>query len=984
MMRSLWAGVSGLQAHQIAMDVEGNNIANVNTAGFKYSRVNFADMLSQTAKIATAPQGELGGKNPMQIGLGTQVSSVTKIFKQGSVQTTDKNTDLAIQGDGFFVVSPDGGSTYKYSRNGDFSFDALGNFTESNGYIIQGWVRDADTGEIDSTTPIGNITIPPGLTTPANDTGYITLKANLNSGDTVTNKAPIYTLDTHSNWVDKDGDGIMTSIEIHDENDTSDNSFNTEKELIERGQDLGALFNASGESFKLQTGQGVWVSYDDARSEPQTITAALGANPIDMTINGINITGTITTSSAIASERNNSLASYIAQLINAETGKTGVEAQITGGNQLTFVNTNKTGTESNMKNIDLTVNTGAGVGLTTTNVVTAFKYTYSASSAPSNPSVRDSVRTFTSTEDLRNAMQTDARLYTDYLGNGWDSAAEGVLNRNDGVEVVVNNQGQFEIRNPAGDAFNSADGDITDSTAVHTLAEVTSTGVAGVNQVFTSTFAASTDADTVTFDGLAPIALNGPGTAIANAATFVAAYNADGARTWNAVDNLDGTVTFTSIAASDRADVGTADFVITSAGVGVDTNVIAAAPTTQGVTAVVAPAGVITEDVYFPVGTAWGTGAAIPVVPANTITLPSTSAVTVPDGTVYDIGAGNVTAPVGGAIIPAGSTFTNLVLPATSGVILPTGTIFSNSSEEVLAGTNTKTSNDHDMFLSVSAYSDSVNDVSQNTNFATTMGALQGALTSGTAIRTSQNIYAANHASSIDVYDSLGTKHTVRFEFTKTGYTIDGGTEWSTLISVPEPGDINLGSYPENIVTGTISFNSDGSLASFSPTNLTYTANNGSTPNQNIELKFGNLGKFDGMTSFDNPSNTSGISQDGYPGGDLAGIRVDETGTLIGSFTNGRSFGLAQVAMARFTNNGGLESDGGNAFIQTSNSGDPIIGQAAVGGRGFIQASALEMSNVDLSRSLTQLIVVQRGFQANSKTITTSDQMLNTLLQLKQ
>lgn len=160
MMRSLWAGVTGLQAHQIAMDVEGNNIANVNTTGFKYSRANFSDLLSQNSKIATAPQGELGGKNPMQIGLGTQISSVTKIFKQGSIQTTDKNTDLAIQGDGFFVISPDGGSTYKYTRNGDFNFDAQGNFTDSNGYIIQGWMRDDNTGDIDATTPIENITIP--------------------------------------------------------------------------------------------------------------------------------------------------------------------------------------------------------------------------------------------------------------------------------------------------------------------------------------------------------------------------------------------------------------------------------------------------------------------------------------------------------------------------------------------------------------------------------------------------------------------------------------------------------------------------------------------------------------------------------------------------------------------------------------------------------------------------------------------------------
>jgi flagellar hook protein FlgE len=149
-------------------------------------------------------------------------------------------------------------------------------------------------------------------------------------------------------------------------------------------------------------------------------------------------------------------------------------------------------------------------------------------------------------------------------------------------------------------------------------------------------------------------------------------------------------------------------------------------------------------------------------------------------------------------------------------------------------------------------------------------------------------------------------------------------------------------------------------------------------------MNFGSANQFDGITSFDKRSDTSGISQDGFTGGDLDGIRIDESGTLIGSFTNGRSFGLAQMSMAKFTNNIGLESDGGNTFVQTANSGDPVIGSAASGGRGFIQSSALEMSNVDLSRSLTQLIVIQRGYQANSKTITTSDQMLNTLLQLKQ
>lgn len=835
MMRSLWAGVTGLQAHQIAMDVEGNNIANVNTVGFKYSRANFSDLLSQTAKIATAPQGELGGKNPMQIGLGTQVSSVTKIFKQGSVQTTDKNTDLAIQGDGFFVVSPDGGSTYKYTRNGDFAFDAQGNFTEGNGYIVQGWLRDEATGEIDATTPIANITIPPGLTTPANDTSYITLKANLNSGDTIVNKSKIYTLDSKSGWVDLNGNGLQETNEVHVENDVGDDAFNTDKALYERGQDLGALFNSSGEAFNLENNQGMWVSFAEARTNNLTITAhASGTTDIDLTINGTAISG------SIVSTDDDAVATYIASLINEKTASTGVQAQITGGNQIYLTNTNKSGTEDATKNIKLVKGSADTTTFASVDVITAYKYTYSKTPLNTTHTYDDAqARTFTTTEDLRAALQTDARLWVDYTH-------DGAADKNDGVEVIVNEEGQFQISNVSGDALDIQDGDVINTAGVTTRS---------------------------------------------------------------------GTLLTADLA---------------------------------------------TEAISFPIGTTF-------------------TEVITPSANVIVNGVEYGPTGVGGLTIPAGTTLTEAVT-------LPVGTTVADTAADMTLqiGTNYLSTDDFNMYISVTALTDATNNVSENSRFTTAMAALQGTLNTGTGIRTTQNIYAASHASSIDVYDSLGSKHTVRFEFTKTGFTEDGGTEWSILISVPEPGDINLGSYPKNIVTGTISFNSDGSLATFSPTNLTYTANNGSTPNQNIELNFGTLGQFDGMTSFDKQSNTSGISQDGYPGGDLAGIRVDETGTLIGSFTNGRSFGLAQVAMAKFTNNEGLESDGGNAFIQTSNSGDPIIGQAAIGGRGFIQASSLEMSNVDLSRSLTQLIVVQRGYQANSKTITTSDQMLNTLLQLKQ
>ncbi|HIP14662.1 MAG TPA: flagellar hook-basal body complex protein, partial [Sulfurimonas autotrophica] len=274
--------------------------------------------------------------------------------------------------------------------------------------------------------------------------------------------------------------------------------------------------------------------------------------------------------------------------------------------------------------------------------------------------------------------------------------------------------------------------------------------------------------------------------------------------------------------------------------------------------------------------------------------------------------------------------------------------------------------------------------VAENTRFTRNMEALNSVLPAGTTGKAfSQSFNAATHSSSIDIFDSLGSKHTLRMEFRKVSVDATTGSTWNMVVSVPPPATIDTVA-PTNEKTGSIRFNNDGSLATYNPPNVSFSGNNGSAPNQQVNLSLGTANKFDGMTSFDSRSSTSGISQDGYTGGDLVGIRIDQSGTLVGSFSNGRSFGLAQIAMAKFTNNEGLSTEGGNVYIQTANSGDPIIGTAATAGRGFIQSAALEASNVDLSRALTQLIIIQRGFQANGKTITTSDQLLQTLIGLKQ
>ena len=594
MLRSLFAGVTGLQSHQIAMDVESNNIANVNTIGYKYSRANFSDLLAQTNQIATAPQGALGGKNAVQIGLGTTVGSITRIHSQGSIQNTDKNTDVAIQGDGFFIVSSDGGNTYKYSRSGDFKFDASGNFVDNNGFIVQGWLRDTKTGLVDATAPIANIKIPPGLTTPANASTQVVVKANLSSSETVTQYSPTYMLDSTA--------GVSAT---------------------EKTEDMGVMFNASGQAFQL---------------------TPAAAGPV---------------------------------------GGQGITVSFNGG--------------------------------TTTR---EFRYT---SGTPAPATIVGGVYYFQSTEDLRAGLQALA------------------VGTSAGSTVTINNQGKFIVSNSAGSPL-----DIR---------------IAGITDV-------------------------------------------------------------------------------------------------------------------------------------NTV---------------------------------------------------------------------------------------------ENTRFTANFATMAGALPVGASLKQSQAVNAATHSASIDVYDSLGSKHTVKMDFRKqTVNTLNGVTEWSYTITVPQPGSIGGIAPNANILEGgIIQFNSNGALAGYNIPGIDFSPNNGAAGNQAVNLNFGSIGAFDGITSFDNPSGTSGISQDGFPGGDLVGIRIDQSGTLVGSFSNGRSFGLAQIGMAKFANNEGLVTDGGNVYLQSANSGDPIIGTAATAGRGFMQASSLEASNVDLSKSLTNLIIIQRGYQANAKTITTSDTLLETLLGIK-
>ncbi|MCP4607305.1 MAG: flagellar hook-basal body complex protein, partial [Planctomycetes bacterium] len=179
MMASLYAGVSGLRNHQIRMNVIGNNVANVNTIGYKGGRVTFREALVQDYKGAGRPTDLSGGTNPVQMGLGMQVSTIDNLFQQGGLETTGQVTDMAIQGSGFFVLADNSGVFY--SRAGAFNFDANANLVDpSSGLFVQGRMANGD-GTIPVSNPIGQITVPFGQQDPARATTEVVFGNNLDS-----------------------------------------------------------------------------------------------------------------------------------------------------------------------------------------------------------------------------------------------------------------------------------------------------------------------------------------------------------------------------------------------------------------------------------------------------------------------------------------------------------------------------------------------------------------------------------------------------------------------------------------------------------------------------------------------------------------------------------------------------------------------------------------------------------------------------------
>ena len=834
MLRALWAGVSGMQAHQVGLDVTSNNIANVNTTGFKSSRANFSDMLYQTQNIGSSPYGDMGGRNAYSVGLGGEVRSTSRLHIQGSTKSTGYNGDLALDGNGFFVLSGDAGKTRVFTRDGRFGFDANGNFVNSSGYVVQGWVRNISSFErtaavndnvVYTTGPVTSIQIDPNLVMPARATSILKVAANLTSADQTDEVNFAYALDSKAHTVSTDN------------NVTYDSKGNR----YQVAENMGTLFTSQGQAMKLQQDQGIWVSYRDA--ELNFTGASSPAGGYGNSTQSVKINGTVISFVNNSSSTNVSTRDAAITAINNTIDQTGVRAYANGSTGIQLINDNSIDGDSNTKNIRIEASS-----IRPPNNAAAFFNTLLASQ------VTDS------------AAGVKANV-------GANGVVTGIAERVTAFRYRYTQQTNLQLTSANGRIFNTTE----------------------------------------------------------DLRRWIQ-YDANIMKNSHAFANSAGVAAVTGFSAGGAVNVGSRVTISTYSLVPGDMGGIGG---TQS-----------------PWSTAGGASPANPQANSAWARLNSVS-VTMNEYGQFEI------------------------------VNKADGIRDDDPSAQLNGNYLGAPGNTNNLKITIANYQNK--QTPSNVLFGQMMKGLStGNLVEGGSSSSTASFKVPKLALTYEAYDSLGNKHNITIEFRKKSTL-----EWTFSLSIPEPAEF-VGSSGEkrNVLEGgSVVFNRNGGLQSVQPNRFIFNPMNGAASPQQIDLDFGQnaIGSdFAGLTGTGEKSDVMGGGSDGWASGVMKGYSVDQNGVMMGTFTNGKTIAIAQVAVATFDNDAGLTDEGGNLYREGPNSGQATIGRANRAGNASIKGGYYEMSTADLSEELTQLIVIQRGYQANAKSVTTADQILNTLLGLKQ
>jgi flagellar hook protein FlgE len=891
MLRSLFTGLSGLKNHQRGLDVIGNNIANVNTVGYKSSRVQFTELLSQTMRGASSPiDNGRGGTNPIQVGLGVGTAAIDVSHQQGNLQSTGNMSDLAIQGNGFFILSD--GSNRTFTRAGAFSFDAKGTLVHANGMSVQGWMADS-TGNIDTNGSLQAITIPIGQTINANATSNITYAHNLDSRSYL-DGTPVIAAGNSSNVsrvygkytgdataVDSDGHTSAISdtigshlIEVEAEYHMGDlNTLNGTETLTSLGvtdtSSFRVVIDGTSNSISLSNGLNSSVSemISSINSQVTGVTAALSGNAIKITHNTAGANSTI-----YVEDNDFGTGGIAANLFGDGNGKWAAHAKVSGAK--TGIKTTDTLTGLDVANNVLRV------------VVNGTTRTFDLNDANFGVTAADTVDTLITN-------------FNDWVSDSTNGLGLSGTNR---FFMGLDQGGSLYIANNTSDTsgyITAYDYDTTATSSNPTdglagLFMATSPGywqdestnyrIVG-NQTFSNTAT-----DTLTsFDATNDLTVNYNGTdytwdvsasGISSASTvddMVTAFN-----TWEGTLGLASG--FTMSTSNGNALKIEVDALTAAGGDSITLKDVSNADA-DGI-----------ADLFFASDLNWDDETATSVVKGKTSV------------------AANVT---------------HRFIEEDGGGTHVSSLSFANGDSTVTGLTG-------------------VNLISTSDGFKT-----------GTMVI--NTVEADNHVVSTSVYDSLGNEHTVTLTLTRTA---DNTWGWiASGIDVTGSGSLTFdsnGKLQSGATSGSISIGAAGGAASLS-----------------IAPSFADI------TQFADPSTLVNTGQDGYPNGALSTYSIDSTGEILGIYTNGLNQSLGQAAVAAFNNPGGLLKVSDSMFISSNNSGSVQIGTASTGGRGGISAGTLEMSNVDVAKEFANMIIYQRGFQANSKIIGTGDELLQTLVNMK-
>lgn len=938
---ALFGGVSGLRAQSSKIGVISDNIANANTIGYKRGAAVFQSLVINSSSEGAYQTGGVRG--------GTKMN----ISQQGLLQSTNSSTDIAISGGGFFVVRTaavaipgDTSSTPYYTRAGSFTQDALGNFVNTQGYFLQGWplsregLLPGEPGNPNTTSFTNfdsletvNVESASGV---AQSTSSVELGANLKSSETVF----------------PGSSGLL----VPDTNDVNNRNLAADQVLV--GAEYGMATTNDlrrGDSFDITINGATTVSFEyggyivgrdvtastgntgDGHVDNQATLLLDGSANLDYVAGGSTFELTIPNHGLIDGETITitNITGAKGATPAAELNATHVVDRIDGDTLRITVTTahgqaaGPVGADPFNADVRSAVFTGNIFNSSTTggnflNSVTGYTEAAATFTISTNAI---GTRTFTYTNSTPNAANGEFSSLTTLATA--INVVDGLTARIVDGRLVVGSEDSTE-------AVTFANGDAAGTAAQRGLDWITELDLADLG------------ANSERFNSLQSLAdlVNGTDDISAEITNPLSS-----ASLTIQVDSPLQTIQFDDLTdpeeATGNVTIAAATYAA-GATVSVDIDLGAAPPAGWTIGETVSISG-LTAATYGLPGDLPNGQHVITNIVGNVITIDIVAPVTFAHAGVA-------------AAATAGNRFSVTGQSNQGSVLAAFGLVSS------LAGT--------DYTAEVTA------------NGIPTSGLIDPRYNaSGTnGENMASGDITAQFSRNIRIYDAQGTGHDIRFSFIKTGTNT-----WAAEVHVIPETEISVqaGFVDGQIATGTVTFNGDGTLQSVSPSLLNpidIAWTNGAAASE-VTLNLGTAGALgtglaDGMSQFDSGYNVNFANQNGAPVGQLVSVSINDEGQVIASYSNGQIQSLYQLPLADFANPDGLTARSGNIFEQTSDSGEVNLREAGTNGTGTIVSAALEQSNVDLAEELTDMIVAQRAYQANTRVIRTTDELLESLNQI--